>query len=252
MTSSPPSPSVPPPPTSRDGYRSAKTRHFLSPQRATGRLVIALAVGALAMLATPGSPAWQLRSMVGWDATALALLGQSWQILLRSDARTTELRAGDEDPGGFAVFVIAVLSSLFSLFAATLVLRLMRGESCANFWVVLALVSVALSWLVTHTAYTFRYAHLYYTGKINGGLAFPGGETPCDMDFAYYAFTLGMCFQVSDVQPNHGGRHPTRHAGSRAALVRLQHDHPGARAERDDRADRRLEPTQLSAAANAT
>jgi len=138
--------------------------------------------------------------MVGWDAMALALLGQSWAILLRSDARTTELRAGDEDPGGFAVFVIAVLSSLFSLFAATLVLRMMRGESCGSVWVVLALASVAISWVVTHTAYTFRYAHLYYTGTSNGGLVFPGTPTPCDMDFAYYAFTLGMCFQTSDVQ----------------------------------------------------
>lgn len=160
-------------------------------------------VGALAVVAvhlTPGSPVWQLRGMVGWDAAAITLLAFWWRILLSSDARTTELRAGDEDPGGRAVFVIAVLSSLVSLFAATLVLRLMRGQSCGNFWVVLALVSVALSWVVTHTAYTFRYAHLFYTGERNGGLQFPGTETPCDMDFAYYSFTLGMCFQVSDVQ----------------------------------------------------
>jgi len=159
-------------------------------------------VGVLAMLTTAWSKeaAWQLRAMVGWDAMALTLLGLCWRILLHSDARTTELRAGDQDPGGRAVFVIAVTSSLFSLFAATLVLRMMRGQSCGNFWVVLALVSVALSWIVTHTAYTFRYAHLFYTGEYNGGLAFPGTDTPCDMDFAYYAFTLGMCFQVSDVQ----------------------------------------------------
>jgi uncharacterized membrane protein len=137
---------------------------------------------------------------VGWDATSLTLLCLCWRILLKSDAHTTELRASDQDPGGRAVFVIAVLSSLFSLFAATMVLRLMRGQSCANFWVVLALVSVALSWIVTHTAYTFRYAHLYYTGEGIGGLVFPGTERPCDMDFAYYAFTVGMCFQVSDVQ----------------------------------------------------
>ena len=154
----------------------------------------------LVTLVTPASAAWQLRAMVGWDATALTLLCLCWHILRNSDARTTELRAGDQDPGGFAVFVIAVVSSLFSLFAATLVLRLMRGQSCGNFWVVLALVSVVLSWIVTHTAYTFRYAHLYYTGESNGGLAFPGTDRPCDMDFAYYAFTLGMCFQVSDVQ----------------------------------------------------
>jgi hypothetical protein len=81
------------------------------------------------MLLTPGSPAWQLRAMVGWDATAITLLALCWRLLLRSDARTTELRAGDEDPGGRPVFVIAVLSSLFSLFAATMVLRMMRGQT---------------------------------------------------------------------------------------------------------------------------
>jgi uncharacterized membrane protein len=162
--------------------------------------LLSATVGVAAMLLTPGSPAWQLRAMVGWDATAVTLLALCWRILLHSDARTTELRAGDQDPGGRAVFVIAVLSSLFSLFAATMVLRLMRGQSCGNFWVVLALVSVALSWVVTHTAYTLRYAHLFYTGDVNGGLQFPGTNTPCDMDFAYYAFTVGMAFQVSDVQ----------------------------------------------------
>jgi uncharacterized membrane protein len=157
-------------------------------------------VGAVAMALTPSSPTFALRAMVGWDATAVTLLGLCWQILLRSDARTTELRAGDHDPGGRAVFIVAVLSSLFSLFAATMVLRMMRGQSCGGHWVVLALVAVALSWLLTHTAYTFRYAHLFYTGESNGGLCFPGTATPCDLDFAYYSFTLGMCFQVSDVQ----------------------------------------------------
>lgn len=152
------------------------------------------------MALTPGSPPLALRSMVGWDATAITLLCLWWRILLTSDAHDTELRAGDEDPGMRTVFTVAILSSVFSLFAATMVLRMMRGQSCASFWVILALVSVALSWLVTHTAYTLRYAHLYYTGETNGGLCFPGTPQPCDMDFAYYAFTLGMCFQVSDVQ----------------------------------------------------
>lgn len=162
--------------------------------------MVSAAVGAVAMLLTTEAPHWTLRAMVGWDAMAVTLLALCWHILLTSDARTTELRAGDHDPGGRVVFTIAVLSSLFSLFAATMVLRLMRGQSCGSLWVVLALLSVALSWLVTHTAYAFRYAHLYYTGTENGGLLFPGSPTPCDMDFAYYSFTLGMCFQVSDVQ----------------------------------------------------
>jgi uncharacterized membrane protein len=155
-----------------------------------------MAVTSLTQAATP----WQLSAMVGWDATALTWLALSWQILYRSDAQTTELRAGDQDPGSVAVFAVAVASSLFSLFAATLVMRMVRDQSCGGFWVVLALVSVGLSWLLTHTAYAFRYAHLFYTGPAHGGLLFPGTTTPTDIDFAYYSFTLGMCFQVSDVQ----------------------------------------------------
>ncbi|HYQ17938.1 MAG TPA: DUF1345 domain-containing protein, partial [Polyangiaceae bacterium] len=69
------------------------------------------------VLGVAAAQPWHLRAMVGWDAAALTWLGLVWQILFRSDAATTELRAGDEDPGLFLVFVIVVLSSLFSLFA---------------------------------------------------------------------------------------------------------------------------------------
>jgi uncharacterized membrane protein len=57
------------------------------------------------------------------------------------------------------------------------------------------------AWALTHTAYTLRYAHLYYRddGDGEGGLAFPGKEAPAYLDFAYFAFTLGICFQTSDV-----------------------------------------------------
>ena len=61
---------------------------------------------------------------------------------------------------------------------------------------------MALSWTLTHTAFTLRYAHLYYREDDEGigGVDFPGGAMPTYMDFAYFAFTVGMCFQVSDVQ----------------------------------------------------
>ena len=32
-----------------------------------------------------------------------------------------------------------------------------------------------------------------------GGLSFPGEGAPAYLDFAYFAFTLGICFQTSDV-----------------------------------------------------
>ena len=57
-----------------------------------------------------------------------------------------------------------------------------------------------VSWTLTHTAFTLRYAHLYYGhhDQGGGGAEFPGGERPSYLDFAYLSFTVGMTFQVSD------------------------------------------------------
>jgi len=68
-------------------------------------------------------------------------------------------------------------------------------------FVVLCVVAVSSAWMLTQTAYALRYAHLYYRdhGQGVGGLEFPGGGRPSYLDFAYFSFTVGMCFQVSDV-----------------------------------------------------
>ena len=66
--------------------------------------------------------------------------------------------------------------------------------------VALCLLNVALSWALTQTSFALRYAHLYYREDKEGvgGVDFPGGAPPAYFDFAYFAFTVGMCFQVSD------------------------------------------------------
>jgi uncharacterized membrane protein len=64
---------------------------------------------------------------------------------------------------------------------------------------------MVLSWMILHTIFTVRYAHLYYSnhkseeGRFSGGLDFPSEDEPDFIDFAYFSFTLGMTFQVSDV-----------------------------------------------------
>lgn len=35
--------------------------------------------------------------------------------------------------------------------------------------------------------------------RVVGGLTFPGDQDPDDLDFAYFAFTIGSCFQTSDI-----------------------------------------------------
>ncbi len=57
--------------------------------------------------------------------------------------------------------------------------------------------SVLLSWCLIHTVFAARYARLYYTGSY-GGIDFPGDKHPDYADFGYFAFTVGMTYQVSD------------------------------------------------------
>ena len=65
--------------------------------------------------------------------------------------------------------------------------------------------TLLLTWLFANMVYTMHYAHTYYSkdakdGGDSGGLAFPETKEPDYTDFAYFAFTLGMTFQTSDVE----------------------------------------------------
>ncbi len=76
----------------------------------------------------------------------------------------------------------------------------------------LALASVALSWMLVQTLFTLRYAELYYgtggkAGTAVGGIDFNQERPPQYTDFAYLATSLGMTYQVSDTAlQNHGIR----------------------------------------------
>lgn len=62
------------------------------------------------------------------------------------------------------------------------------------------MLTVVLSWTVINSAYTLRYADQHFRSK-PGGIEFgteDGQQHPSYRDFAYVAFTIGMCYQVSD------------------------------------------------------
>ena len=179
----------------------AFARH--DPRQARARIAIALGVGLATAWAIPGRFGSAMRVVAGWDAGAIALGALSWWLILHANAAHTRRHAADEDPGRRAAWVIVILASGFSLVANAVVLRNARACSAniRDVVVVLSLVAVVAAWLLTHTAYTLRYAHLYYRDDDGGegGLTFPGDERPSYLEFAYFAFTIGMCFQVSDV-----------------------------------------------------
>ena len=166
-------------------------------QRASGRLLLCCSAGlAVAFGAQAG---FWVRGLIGWDvASTCALVVHCW-ILCTSDAEETRCRASSADPGRAAVWILVLLACLFSLGASLVMIGERHRLDYPHLLVAMCLWAVVSAWLLTHTAFTLRYAHLYYRDADSGGLAFPGNEPPDDLDFAYFSFTLGMCFQVSDV-----------------------------------------------------
>src|SRR3954471_12250995 len=67
---------------------------------------------------------------------------------------------------------------------------------------ILATATVVLSWAFIHSIFALHYAHEFYgegRDRQKGGMSFPDDNEPDYWDFAYFAFTIGMCAQVSDV-----------------------------------------------------
>ncbi len=166
---------------------------------------------AAAFLLVLFAPHW-LQSMVRivavYDAAALAILAFYWTVVMQSDAAQTKARAAAQDPGRNAAFAIVLTAVVFGFVSAFAILgpgphdRLPEHEVAIY---VLGFGAVVLGWLLIHTIFVFRYAHLYYRDRdrnlrSDGGLVFPGTPEPSDVDFAYFSFVIGMTFQVSDVQ----------------------------------------------------
>jgi uncharacterized membrane protein len=142
-------------------------------------------------------------ALAGWDTGGVVLLLLAWLNIATADAAVTQQRAASEDPGRTAVYALVLLTSGSSLLAAVALASGAKSSAHAEAHALIALcvAAVAVSWSLTHTAFTLRYAHLYYREDDEGvgGVEFPGGARPSYFDFAYMAFTIGMTFQVSDV-----------------------------------------------------
>jgi uncharacterized membrane protein len=104
------------------------------------------------------------------------------------------------------LFFIVFVSLVSMALAIRLVPDLRDMETIGGLSVaVMAALGVISAWGVLHTSYALHYAYLYYRSEESpGGLAFPGEQRPKQRDFAYFAFTVGTSFAVSDVDVTDG------------------------------------------------
>ena len=163
--------------------------------RVTWALLGGAVAGAVASLLTPISAS----ILLGWDVAVLIYLAWTWGAVQGLDPEVTAQLANREDPST-PVADLVVIGAGTAMLAAVGFALAKAGEATGGmkaYLVTLGLVSVVLSWAVVHTVFALKYARAYYSEPA-GGIAFNEDEPPNYIDFAYYAFTIGMTFQVAD------------------------------------------------------
>lgn len=148
-----------------------------------------------------------LHIMVLWDVFALTMVASSWLIIFTRTPQEIRHLAKNEDGSLLYVYTIILTASFASMIAVLMLMITHESGGISKIvYLPLSIGGLMLSWILVHTTFTFHYARVYYgndekdNSQHKGGLDFPNEKCPDYVDFAYYAFVIGMTFQVSDVE----------------------------------------------------
>ncbi len=204
---------------SRAPHRTLGNR--LAPPRFVAFLLL-FPAGALGYYALYPAADWGEALALGFDLAALVFLISLIPLLRDSSAASMRAHARDNDANRGMVLILTTLVTFAVLAAISAELDAAKaGEPGA---MVKLIGTLTLIWLFANASFTLHYAHAFYltdpgTGKDGEGLAFPETEVPDYSDFAYFAFTLGMTLQTSDVKITQPGLRRVALLHSLAAFV---------------------------------
>ena len=164
--------------------------------------LVLLPLALFAYRAALDTAEWLDPLAMAFDFAAAMFLLSLLPLLRDSEAVDIRKHAAANDANRVALLVITTLLTFAVMAAITGELKGAQGGDRVAMAKLIG--TLLLIWLFANTVYALHYAHLYYasdekTGKDAAGLDFPGTKTPDYRDFAYFAGTLGMTFQTSDV-----------------------------------------------------
>ena len=166
------------------------------------KLIVSIAVAIIVLVIVPNDPVYHINIMESWDAFGLTMILLSWISFFSINSQGIRQQSIQQDESAPVIFALVLVATLASLGEVFLLLTCKTDYSK----IAIAISGMLLSWILIHTIFALRYAHLYYgNDKTNkdvhaGGLNFPEDKHPDYLDFAYFSFVLGMTFQVSDVE----------------------------------------------------
>ena len=196
--------------TSGDTHPRRGRRRMARPLRqlrAHPRLVIAVAVAVACYLLLPGRLEWSMRALIAFDVGAVIFIIAIWSMMARATQSDMRWRAAIEDEGRNVILALAATAAVAILLAIVFELHGSKDlpPPQQGPHVALAAATIFLSWVFMNTMFAVHYAHDYYGegegpgDAVAGCLAFPGDDAPGYSDFLYFAFVIGMTFQVADV-----------------------------------------------------
>ena len=143
---------------------------------------------------------WAKGLLAGFDIAALVFL-VSHAPIFRESSRSLRSAAARNDANRLTLLVVSFLLSVVIL--SSIIAELSQRSQLTPIDKGLVAASLVLVWIFANAVYTLHYAHLFYTaddgGKDRAGLEFPRTKEPLMADFVYFAFTLGVAVQTSDV-----------------------------------------------------
>ncbi len=174
------------------------------------RLLLALTVAVASWLWLPTGlgPASSTisRLVAAWDSFGVVTLVLLWSAIITADTDRIRAVAATEDLSRTLSSIFVVVAAGASLLGVVALLGTIHslGKIALAQHVALSVVAVGSAWLLVHTVFTLRYAHIYYDanpdGSDVGGLDFPGSDPEPDyLDMAYFSFVIGMTAQTADV-----------------------------------------------------
>jgi len=202
-------------PTSSHATRSHAALSFFSRfLTLPWRLGLGLAAGVLVAVLAPDTLGTLVRAVAVWDGFALTTLALMVLNMRLADVEDIRRIAASEDFTRAAASTVVITGALASLVAVVGLLGTLKHlpEEAKALHLGLGIGAVVLAWALVHCVFTLRYAHTYYDtndqGQDCGGLTFPDDADKTDaepklepnyLDFAYFAFVIGMTAQTADI-----------------------------------------------------
>jgi uncharacterized membrane protein len=179
--------------------------HFLKHLQVRPRMMAALAIGLTAGLLSPWGWHAVTRWLLGWNLGVWSyLLLMAW-MMARADHGHLRKLAREHAQSAPFVLALVILAALASLAAIVAELSSAKEASggAALPHIALAASTVLGAWLLLPTVFTLSYAtHFHSRHSPAPSLRFPEADEsfePHYSDFLYFAFTIAVAAQTSDV-----------------------------------------------------